>query len=413
MKKNKKDDLKIEANNQYDATQLNIPDDEIWTYQIDGLAAPHINKPYKYFTLKKIVFILTIVIAVSLSCYFSILAIANKDTFTYVDKSDGTYMLSKFSNTGELTELTVDYVTTVDYDQITKEYVFAKDESKKVTEIKAYSLNCDDKIKTIHIGADVEIIQSNAFYSCWALENIEVDENNPNYCDIDGVLYSKDKTVLINYPCNHDEYLRKKFGYEKEMYQADTTEQYVKDIQTYVVPSSVTTLGELCFSYVNLRDIYLPEGLKRIETLAIFKLHEPKDEWGNTPSLRNIYTYRTIGGKAVTDVTYNGPESLGIVYESLPEGLEYIGSDALSYNQALTYIYIPESVTHIGHHAFWDNVYKDGGQLCGLAQINVARSEEDFKANVTTGDSWKPQYDYMLFKKSVDVMYSAQRSIPE
>ncbi len=409
--KNKKQ-INVPPVSETENAPLNIPEDEIWTYQVPGLAAPHINKPYKYFTFKKILFIVTIVIAVGLSCYFSILAIANKDTFEYEKTASDTYRLSKFSNTGEMTELNIDYVTTVDYDQITKEYIFTKDESKKVTEVREYSLNCDDKIKTIYIGADVELIQNKAFYSCWALENIEVDENNPYYCDIDGVLYNKDKTVLINYPCNHDEYLRKKFGYEQEMFRDKVTQQYRRDIQTYVVPSTVTTLGELCFSYVNLRDIYLPEGLKRMETLSVFKLHEPKDEWGNTPSLENIFTYRTVGGKVVSDTKYNGPESLGVVYESLPEGLEYIGSDALSYNQALTYIYIPESVMHIGHHAFWDNVYKEDGQLCGVAQINVARDENSFKAEVETGDSWRPQYDYMLFKKSVDVNYSAERNIP-
>ena len=252
-KKNKKD-IPVPPVNDNEA-KLDIPEDEIWTYQVPGLAAPHINKPYKFFTLKKIIFIVTIVIAVGLSCYFSILAIANKDTFTYEQTDNGSYRLSKFSNTGIMAELTIDYVTTVDYDQITKEYIFTKDENKKVTEIREYALNCDDKIKTIYIGADVEVIQSNAFYSCWALENIEVDENNPYYCDIDGVLYNKDKTVLINYPCNHDEYLRQKYGYEAEMYRDDVTEQYRLDIQTYVVPSTVTTLGELCFSYVNLRDI--------------------------------------------------------------------------------------------------------------------------------------------------------------
>ncbi|MBQ5823853.1 MAG: leucine-rich repeat protein [Clostridia bacterium] len=385
---------------------LDIPEDEIWTYQVPGLAAPHIGKPYKYFTLKKIVFTVTIVIAVALSCYFSILAIANKDTFEYETTDSGAYRLSKFSNTGVMTELNIDYVTTVEYDQITKEYVFTKDESKKVTEIRSYSLNCDDKIKTIYIGADVEFIQSQAFYSCWALENIEVDENNPYYCDIDGVLYNKDKTVLINYPCNHDEYLRKKYGYESESYRADSTEQYILDVQTYVVPSTVTTLGEHCFGYANIRTLYLPEGLTRMETLSVFKLHEPKDEWGNTPSLDNIYSYTATD---VADTKFSSIEALGTVYNSLPEGLEYIGSDALSYNQALTYIYIPESVTFIGHHAFWDDVYKESGNLMGVTQINVAQSEESFKADVKTGDSWRPQYDYMLFKKSVDVIYSAQR----
>ena len=411
--KNKKEkplnstDKAVEARLANQDVSLEIPEDEIWTYQVPGLAAPHIDKPYKHFTLKKIIFIVTIVIAVVLSCYFSILAIANKDTFEYEDTGSGTYRLSKFSNTGTLTELTVDYVTTVDYDQITKEYRFTKDKSKLVTEIRQYSLNCDDKIKTIYIGADVAVIQSKAFYSCWALENIEVDENNPYYCDIDGVLYNKDKTVLINYPCNHDEYLRKKYGYEKEMYRDEVTEQYKRDIQTYVVPSTVTELGELCFSYVNLRDIYLPEGLKKMETLSVFKLHEPRDQWGNTPSLENIYTYRT--DSVISDTKFNGEEALGEIYYSLPEGLEYIGSDALSYNQALTYLYIPESVTTINHHAFWDNVYKEDGELKGVTQINVARSEADFSESVKTGDSWRPQYDYLLFKKSVDVNYSAER----
>ena len=156
--------------------KLDIPEDEIWTYQVEGLAAPHINKPYKHFGFKKIIFTIIIVIAVSLSCYFSVRTV-QKDTFEYEQTQTG-YELTKFSNTGEITELNVDYVTSVAYDQITKEYVFTKDESKKVTEIREYALNCDDKIKTIYIGADVELIQNNAFYSCWALERIEVDDSN-------------------------------------------------------------------------------------------------------------------------------------------------------------------------------------------------------------------------------------------
>ena len=37
---------KKEKKNQVEEpVQLNIPEDEIWTYQVEGLAAPHINKP--------------------------------------------------------------------------------------------------------------------------------------------------------------------------------------------------------------------------------------------------------------------------------------------------------------------------------------------------------------------------------
>ena len=47
-------------------------------------------------------------------------------------------------------------------------------------------------------GENVLEIDGKAFYSCWALQRIIVDENNPNYCDIDGVLYTKDKKTVVS-----------------------------------------------------------------------------------------------------------------------------------------------------------------------------------------------------------------------
>ncbi len=387
--------------------ELNIPEDEIWTYQVPGLAAPHINKPYKYYNFKKALFVIVIIVAVSLSIYFSVLALQN-DTFDYTETANG-IEFSKFSNTGYITELEIDYVADIEYiagnnDPATN-FRVVKDTSKPVKSVRQFTLNCDDKITTITIGANVEYVDAKAFYSCWALQNIEVDENNPNYCDVDGVLYNKDKTEILCYPCDHDQYLRQKYGYENELYRDDVTPEYERDVQVYVVPSTVTKIGEMCFNYANIRKIYLPEGLKTIETLAIFKLHERVDEWSTHPSLQNVYTYTA---KNIADPHFTDESVLGDVYISLPEGLEYIGSDAFSYNQNLSYVYIPESVKHIGHHAFWDTVYKEDGNLKGVAVMNVALSEEAFN-DVQKGDNWIPQYDYMLFKKNIDVAYDCER----
>ena len=403
-----KKDKKLKKGNDWGTdVHLDIPEDEIWTYQVPGLAAPHINKPYKYYNLKKAIFVIVIIVAVSLSMLFSVLALQN-ETFEYTETTDG-IEFSKFSNTGYLYELDIDYVSEIEYiagnnDPATN-FKVVKDETKPITSVRQFTFNCDDKIKTIRIGANVTKVDPKAFYSCWALQNIEVDENNPNYCDVDGVLYNKDKTEILCYPCDHDEYLRQKYGYENELYRNDVTPEYQNDIQTYVVPSTVKKIGEMCFNYANLRVIYLPEGLETIETLAVFKLHERVDQWGTTPSLENVFTYKASD---VTDPHFTGVEALGEVYLSLPEGLKFIGSDAFSYNQNLQYMYIPSSVTHIGHHAFWDDCYKEDGELKGVTVMNVAQSEEDFSKN-TVGDDWLPEYDYLLFKKPIVVNYSVER----
>lgn len=398
---------KKKVNDWQTEVQLDIPEDEIWTYQVPGLAAPHINKPYKYYNLKKTIFVIVIIVAVSLSMYFSVMALQN-DTFEYTETEQG-IEFSKFSNTGYLYELDIDYVSDIEYipgnNDPNTNFKVVKDKTKPITSVRQFTLNCDDKIRTIRIGEDVTFVDAKAFYSCWALQNIEVDENNPNYCDVDGVLYNKEKTAVLCYPCDHDEYLRQKYGYERELYKDEVTPEYERDIQTYVVPSTVEKLDEMCFNYANLRVIYLPEGLKRVETLAVFKLHERVDQWGTTPSLKNIYTYKS---DKVTSTHFTNEKALGEVYNSLPEGLEFIGSDAFSYNQALSYLYIPESVTYIGHHAFWDTVYKEDGELVGVTKINVAVSEEEFN-NLEIGDDWKPKYDYMLFKKAVETVFDAER----
>ena len=402
-KKDKKVKTKVE-----EEIMLDIPEEEIWSYQVPGLAAPHINKPYKYYTFKKIIFALVIIVAVSLSMYLSLRTVQN-EVFDYTANDNGTYELKKFSNNSYIFELDIDYVTTVEYNEEAVDgennMQLIKDETQKITSIRQYALNCDDKVKVINIGPEVEKIDGKAFYSCWALERIEVDENNPYYCDVDGVLYNKDMTTVICHPTNHDAYLAEKYGYvqedmdvNSENYDEAKYQQYKKDVLTYVVPSTVTTIGELCFNYANLVDVYVPEGLKSIETLGFFEM----------PALQNIYSY--VATQPVTDAHFTTVDTLGEIYLSLPEGLEYIGSDAFSYNQAMSYMYIPDTVTYIGHHAFWDTVYKEGSELRAVTVMNVAVDEDSFKNNVETGTCWRPQYDYMLFKKSIDINYSAERA---
>lgn len=398
MKKTKK--VKTNAESTAIIGNLNIPDDQVWDYKIDGLAAPMIGKTYKNFTVKKILLVIAVLIVVSLSFLFSVIALMS-DTFEYKELSDGKYMLSQFSNTGNIKELDIDYVSDVLEEKVLEnkeiEVVFSKDETKPVTEIREYAFNCDEKVEVINIGPQVTKIDAKSFYSCWKLERIEVDENNPVYCDVDGVLYTKDMKTLVCLPINHDLYLAKQDGIEVDLWPGDDGyEEYKKNYMTIVIPSTVETIGDLALNYNALSDIYLPEGLKTIGDLAFFE----------STLTENIYTYKgeseqIIGADKINFSAEN-------VYLSLPEGLESIGTDAFNYNQALSYMYVPSSVKFIGHHAFWGTVYKEGKELKGVAYIDVAADEGAFES-VEKGNNWLPQFDNGLFPKEIEVKYGATR----
>ncbi len=378
---------------------LDIPEDEIWTYHIEGLQAPRIGKPVKNFRQKKVLVVIVLLIAIGLAIYLSLRAVHN-DTYKYEVLEDGTYELVKFSNPGNVTTLTIDKAET--------------EEPGPVTVLHEFAFNCDEKITEITIGKDVKSIDGKTFYSCWALRNIKVDPANEAYCDIDGVLYDKDLTTLICYPIDHDKYLREQFGYTDlkddagkpmeelwgptETYDDAFLTKYNLETRTYVVPSTVTKLGELSLNYSNIVDLYLPEGLKTIETFAVFK---------NTV-LQNVFSY--TADAAVKETSAYAIGTFASVYPSLPNGLEYIGSDAFTYDQGLSYLYIPASVTHIGHHAFWDTCYKESGEVKGISVMNVEAEKDAFKENTEVGDQWRPEYDYHLFKKAVDVNYGARRA---
>ena len=69
------------------AYTLDIPDDEIWTYQIEGLQAPHINQPFKNAAMKKIIVIIVLLVAIGMAMYFSVRAV-HSDTYEYNDLGD-------------------------------------------------------------------------------------------------------------------------------------------------------------------------------------------------------------------------------------------------------------------------------------------------------------------------------------
>lgn len=104
-----------------------------------------------------------------------------------------------------------------------------------VTEISDYAFSCNSKVKHIIIPPSVKIIAPRAFHKCENLENIFVHPENKKMCDVDGVLFSKDKETLLKYPRNRTE-------------------------KQYKIPEEVRELGNKAFKYCGfLKNIDFPE----------------------------------------------------------------------------------------------------------------------------------------------------------
>ena len=107
----------------------------------------------------------------------------------------------------------------------------------------AFALN--NRMTKIKIPASVEYIGLAAFEGCMCLKSIEVEAQNPNYCSVDGVLYSKDMTTIYAYPCS-------------------------KEGNEFTISESVTTIVVCAFSYPrNLETLNIPSSVKNIEKDAI------------------------------------------------------------------------------------------------------------------------------------------------
>ena len=91
----------------------------------------------------------------------------------------------------------------------------------------------------VSIPANVTEIASTAFSRCDHLEMISVVGNNPVYCSENGILFSKDKTILLRYPEARE--------------------------GAYTVPSYVTIIGWDSFSYsLNLKEITIHKNVQTI-----------------------------------------------------------------------------------------------------------------------------------------------------
>ena len=109
-----------------------------------------------------------------------------------------------------------------------------------VTSIGGGAFQYCSKLTSVTIGNGVTSIGYYAFYYCPSLISINVDVNNPNYFSVDGVLFNKNETTIIQYPIGNTR-------------------------SEFTIPNGVTSIGELTFYGCKyLTSITIPNSVRNI-----------------------------------------------------------------------------------------------------------------------------------------------------
>ena len=191
-----------------------------------------------------------------------------------------------------------------------------------VTVIRDRAFNKCLSLNSITIPKSVQDIETYSFFGCTSLEAINVAASNKNYADVNGILFSKDKTKIVCYPAN-------------------------KKNMSYSIPVSVKVVGVAEFrDCIYLKGITIPDSVTNIEHHA----------FSNCKSLKSITIPDSI--TAIEMATFIDCASLTGV--KIPDSVTSIRSGAFSNCTSLTKITIPAGVKTIADSAL-GYCYDDNG----------------------------------------------------
>jgi hypothetical protein len=124
----------------------------------------------------------------------------------------------------------------------------------------------ENRLASVFIPRTLVSIGGGAFANNPALMAIVTDSENPSYTSVDGVLFSKDKTVLVSYPAGKGTVYTIPDG-------VTTIAPYACDncqLEQVIFPASLGVIGKSAFADNHLTGVTLPPGVKTIDNFAFF-----------------------------------------------------------------------------------------------------------------------------------------------
>ena len=182
-----------------------------------------------------------------------------------------------------------------------------------------------------------------------------VDPESPYYSsDENGILYSKDKTYLTQYPggINNAEFTIPD-GVRVINFRAFYEAKALKKVN---FPESLEIIGGQAFTFSGLASVNIPKSVTNVGSNAFLGCR-------NLTEVEIPGTLKTLGVSAFSDC-YN------LEKVTVNEGVNVLEFYAFENDKALKYVYLPSTLQKIASGVF--------GNCISLSEINYAGSEEDW-----------------------------------
>lgn len=232
-----------------------------------------------------------------------------------------------------------------------------------ITFIDRYSFKGCGELVSVNIPASVDAIGDSAFGGCYKLEKIVVDPDNDMYTSIEGVLFDKDVTKLLQFPSG------KSGDYEVPSTVTMISKNSFAESQllrSVSIGNTLESIGEFAFYMCSqLTSVNIPQGITSINAstfegcvnLASITLHD---------GLRFIEKYAFMGCVSLTELTL--PDSVqtigmcafkectGLRTASMSDNVLMLGYQAFYGCSSLTSLKLSNGIPHIEDEAFFECV---------------------------------------------------------
>ena len=230
-----------------------------------------------------------------------------------------------------------------------------------VTNIGSSAFEACLSLTSVTISTNVISIGDMVFVECSSLTAIAVDAQNSIYSSLDGVLFDKNQTTLIecpggkvgNYaiPGSVTNIGPWAFGFCTSLTNVmvpnsvtdigDDAFESCYDLTNVTIPNSVTSIGVNAFAdCVHLTSVIIPNSVTNISFGA----------FSSCPNLTRITLPNSV--TSIEEATFS--ECYNLTSVTIPNSVTNIGDDAFLHCYSLSSIVIPNSVTSIGIYAFGD-----------------------------------------------------------